>query len=51
MVFPRKFHSGASEEVISAGTKWARQEVEESSCAPNKHKDFFFQKFELEHKD
>ena len=37
--------------VISAGTKWARQEVEESSCAPNKHKIFFFQRFELEHKD
>ena len=24
--------------VISAGTKWAKQEVEESSCGPNKHK-------------
>ena len=37
--------------VISAGTKWPRQEVEESSCAPNKHKDICFQRFELEHKD
>ena len=40
MGFPRKVENyiPAPLKVISAGTKWAKQEVEESSCGPNKHK-------------